>query len=1029
MRNKDAVETSLQLAAHLCNRGVPLNFAAINFPNDSKSGRLLTDMPPYPWQHSTRYWHESRVTRNHRKRQWPRHDLLGTLVEDMSDFQAEWKNILRLSDLPWLEHHRVQSQFVFPLAGYLSMALEAVRQRAISRNIEFDDYAFRDFSVNRPLLLLSTGEVEVRITLRPCEEGKKISSEFWEEFQVLSWNSDGGWFEQCRGLIGVQKSNHDNPIDGYLQLQHKQHSTRHKILTISEACSSEIDISGMYRTLADLGFAYSEIFMGLTNCRASSTHSVAEVPVPETVALMPEAFESEYTIHPVTLDIIMQTLWPILGAAGGGLEKLYVPSFIKSMTISKDIAMTTGHSFLVYASGMPADGTMNPQKYSLFAMQTQDSTLPCISFDGYVMTPVQDKKPRPESTFSEDLCFKLIWEPASKADNAISREADPLLPFMPNGDNSNGVPHTSSAFDSSSPVIINRSTLNGVPQNSSSSDPSSPVVPNGIVSGGFPYNSFTSDVMIITHDGQNHLPDLSIPTLITALERSTGKTPVVSALEDADTEGKIIVFLVELANPYLSTIDARVFECLRSMTANSSGIVWPVRGAYRDSASPDSNMVAGFARTVRSETALKFVTLDFAQEPTLPPEDVAEMIATVFNRVFITDSSQVLEMEYSERSGSLCVPRLIPDKPLNDFVRHNRGRVDAKPYPQLFLHRGRKLKMIIARPGSLDSMHFVDDDSPNNVLAVDDIEIEVKAIGLNFKDVVIAMGQLPGGCLGQECSGIVTAVGSQATNISVGDRVTAVSPGCIANVARCRGSNAIRIPEDMTFEVAATLPIIYSTAYYSLVDVGRLSRGEKVLIHAAAGGVGQAAIGLAQMIGAEIFATVGSLSKKEFLMERFGLPEANIFYSRNVSFRTSILRMTNNEGVDVILNSLAGSALHATWDCLSAFGRFIEIGKKDITDNTRIGMAPFARNVTFASVDLAVIAAERPQLMQRLLNDVVQMYLRNELHLVSPLITFPVSEVESAIRTLQGGKSLGKIVIVPGCQDLVQVSRSQSLSI
>ena len=298
----------------------------------------------------------------------------------------------------------------------------------------------------------------------------------------------------------------------------------------------------------------------------------------------------------------------------------------------------------------------------------------------------------------------------------------------------------------------------------------------------------------------------------------------------------------------------------------------------------------------------------------------------------------------------------------------------------------------------------------------------MKAISLNFKDVVIAMGQLAGGRLGQECSGIVTAVGCPTMDFKVGDRVCAISPGCVANTIRCSSTNAVCVPDDMSFEVAATLPIAYCTAYYSLLNLGRLTKNETILIHAGAGGVGQAAVGLALSVRADVFATVGSASKKTFLMEKFGLQEDHIFYSRDTSFKAGIMRMTNNRGVDVVLNSLAGDALHATLECLTTFGRFIEIGKRDIIENTRLMMAPFARNIVFASVDLAVVAGERPQLMQALLNNVLDLYGSGHLQLVSPIITFSITEVESALRTLQGGKSTGKIVIVPGVDDHVKVS-------
>lgn len=151
---------------------------------------------------------------------------------------------------------------------------------------------------------------------------------------------------------------------------------------------------------------------------------------------------------------------------------------------------------------------------------------------------------------------------------------------------------------------------------------------------------------------------------------------------------------------------------------------------------------------------------------------------------------------------------------------------------------------------------------------------------------------------------------------------------------------------------AARVLVVYCTAYYSLMDPGRLSKGESILIHAAAGGVGQAAVQLALMIGAEIFVTVGSVEEKESIMKEYGLPADHTFYSRNASFAAAIRRATNNRGIDVVLNCLAGDLMRKKWDCLGHFGRFVKIGKQDITENARLEMAQFEHNAAFASLDL-----------------------------------------------------------------------------
>jgi NADPH:quinone reductase-like Zn-dependent oxidoreductase len=226
------------------------------------------------------------------------------------------------------------------------------------------------------------------------------------------------------------------------------------------------------------------------------------------------------------------------------------------------------------------------------------------------------------------------------------------------------------------------------------------------------------------------------------------------------------------------------------------------------------------------------------------------------------------------------------------------------------------------------------------------------------------------------------------------------------------------------------MPIVYSTAYYSLDDVARVKKGETCLIHYAAGGVGQAAIQLANIIGAEIFATVGTEDKKRFVIEKFGVPEDHIFCSRDCSFQQGTMRMTKGRGVDVILNSVSGEGLRHTWDCIAPFGRHIEIGKWDIQTHARLPMNQFSRNVSFCSVDLAFTGRVKVELLGEILENVMKLANAKMITAVQPLHVFPYGRIEEAFRFMQSGKQIGKIALVPHKDDLVMVSiflRSQSI--
>lgn len=212
-----------------------------------------------------------------------------------------------------------------------------------------------------------------------------------------------------------------------------------------------------------------------------------------------------------------------------------------------------------------------------------------------------------------------------------------------------------------------------------------------------------------------------------------------------------------------------------------------------------------------------------------------------------------------------------------------------------------------------------------------------------------------------ECSGMVSRVGREHQHkFSEGDSVYTWLVPAHAGRVRAKGFLTKHIPAALSFKKATTLPILYETAYYPLVTIAALRPGETVLIHAGAGGVGQAAITLSMHIGAIPLVTVGSEEKKQLLMERYGISSSYIFSSRTTELAAGIKELTKGMGVNVVLNSLAGPFFQASLDVLARFGRFVEIGKSDALARSRMEMAIFKRCVSISSVDLTKIAFYKP---------------------------------------------------------------------
>jgi acyl transferase domain-containing protein len=288
-----------------------------------------------------------------------------------------------------------------------------------------------------------------------------------------------------------------------------------------------------------------------------------------------------------------------------------------------------------------------------------------------------------------------------------------------------------------------------------------------------------------------------------------------------------------------------------------------------------------------------------------------------------------------------------------------------------------------------------------------EVEIRIHATGLNFRDVLNVLGLYPGnaGLLGGECAGEVIRVGMGVQDVREGDRVVAWAGGCFASHVIARRELVHLLPAGFTDEEAAALPIAYITAGYTLEDVARLKRSDRVLIHAAAGGVGFAAVQLALRAGAEIFATAGSDLKRARLRS---LGVHHVLDSRDDTFDREILRLTNGSGVDVVLNSLSGSFIDASFRATAKGGRFIEIGKRGVWSSEQV--ASLGRDIDYHLVDLGAVAEQAPETVAKLFSRLMAAVSSGILPAL-PVTIFTLDEASDAFRHMMQARQIGKIVV------------------
>ncbi|MFQ2879631.1 sulfolipid-1 biosynthesis phthioceranic/hydroxyphthioceranic acid synthase [Mycobacterium sp. MS3] len=371
--------------------------------------------------------------------------------------------------------------------------------------------------------------------------------------------------------------------------------------------------------------------------------------------------------------------------------------------------------------------------------------------------------------------------------------------------------------------------------------------------------------------------------------------------------------------------------------------------------------------------------------------------------------------------GEQVAAQLLSGSPEDETAWRGAEWYTARLCPTPLVHNDRRTTVIdhesdgmrlqVRTPGDLQSMELVACDrvppGPGQ------IEVAVAMSTINFADVLIAFGKFPvvddrEPQPGMDFVGVVTAVGEGVAGHRVGDRVAGFSEGgCWRTYLTCNANLAITLPAGLSDEQAIASATANATAWYGLHDLAGIKAGDKVLIHSATGGVGQAALAIARHAGAEIFATAGNDAKRQMLRD---MGVEHVYDSRSVEFAEQIRRDTDGYGVDIVLNSLTGAAQRAGLELLAFGGRFVEIGKADVYGNTRLGLYPFRRGLTFYYLDLALMSVLQPERVRELLETVFT--LTADGVLAAPQTThYPLADAANAVRAMSNAEHTGKLLL------------------
>lgn len=1053
VRYKSGVETALNLMGQLFLHGHDIAFAQVNYietqnqTTSSVQGKILTNLPPYPWTYDGPIlWNEGRQSRELRNRNYGHHDLLGLQTLGSSGITTTWRNHLRVKDIPWVESHKLGEDIVFPAAGYIAMAIEAVCQATHTSKADKPFISLRHVNIIKALpLSVDSDDVgcEIFTTMYAAKiSGTTVSSK-WYDFEISTYD-DGKTTVHATGGIGLGPN--AAPMSAKLT---------------PKIDLQELAIRNWYDKFTTIGLNFGKDFQSMRRVKTDSKQKV--MCARSTVDYLTGGGEgyttqSDYIMHPITIDSLLQTA--LVASSTGTIGKLacIVPTCIEHAQFTPPVSGEESEWIVDAVSRPTGLGSLNiaaelHDGHGNFCAQMENVS--AVAFQGVQEdeSAIDERHPMMKVIWKPDIT-KLTTETASGfADHlaeattkdgelvpvnlqklaemvAIYAHKNPRINILELG-NGSGVfarhvldlLRAESAFprmasysrgylkEGGELFVQNIDSINKVDDNMDRAKANPKGTTYDLVvlpcpqagSAAITTQHEAVGMLLTGHGGVVGLlpvslprnPDLQLEIIdigindesekivvgkipsrsrsrsghhVVVVERGDNPTfndALVSRLAkqfDAKvdrislsilttvvfTSKTTVICTVELYNPLLTTLSETEMNSMKIITDNAAFILWIHGGGNINASRPDLAMVTGFSRSlVLEQPSLRFFTYDIEN----PEQDTAASVTNVLGSLDDLHDDDCKDLEIVEKNSIPHTQRFVPEEGLNSTFRQKLGNRDATK----IFGEAKPARVTIQSLGQFDTLAFAPELDVRSELSPDFVEVDVKSVGLNAKDVYVYSGKVDtrGATTSLECAGVVTRVGKEVESLKAGDRVVCMAPGHFSTLESFPEWACAKLKDTEEFDTISTLPLVFATALYGLCDRANIRAGESVLIHSGAGGVGIAAIQVAHLKGAIVYSTVSTEEKKDYLVNTLGVKREHIFNSRDSCFLPAIMIATNGKGVDVVLNSLIGDLLHDSWRCCARFGRFVEIGKRDVTDAGRLDMQVFKRNVSFTAFDVS----------------------------------------------------------------------------
>lgn len=876
------------------------------------------------------------------------HPILGGRIQTPIDHLMIFEHQILLDALPFLRDHRLENEVIFPAAGYADLALKAAQEFFGNKDVVLEELV-----IQQAMFLEEKVGLRLQVTLER-EIGSQSAFKIFSQSKSAATN--GQWTLHAQGRVTLNDSGLASP-----------RLVKDALNEIQARCSGEVEISQFYQGLKFQGLNYGPFFQGVQKLWKGEGEALGEIYISKELAR-----KDQFCFHPALLDAALQVLAGVHADEAALKEKkqIYLPVEFRKVRFQSNIP----EKFWSHAGFTEREGSKNAYGHIRF-LDGEGRLVGTI--EEVVFKPLPGLQGKSDAGKEENWHYRIHWEekPLSSVPAEESSAKGTWLLFDDGGDLGAGLADALETRGGTVLRIIPGQSFSNPTEFQFILRPEAPEDFEKLLEAAFGQTAPACRGII-------HL---------WSLRSENSETDLLKNFDQAqDLSCHSVLHLVQALgkNPKL---------CLTQLTLVTRGGQRPERhgGSLNLQAAP----LWGLGKVIALENPemhclrVDLPLLEGAQEP-----------EEILQEVLHGDGEDQVVL----REGRRWVSRLAADSSESASLEKSEK---GKTHRKLQAPATGTYRVGIHKAGTLDSVVLVPCER-KTALADHEVELEVRAAGLNFSDVLKALGLYPGlgdgpVPLGIECSGKVVRVGVKVKKYQKGDEVITVAPFCFGKYVVSLEDDLMPKPPQISFEEAATIPVAFLTAYYALVHLGRIQKGERILIHAGAGGVGLAAIQIAKLFQCEIFATAGSPEKRKFLQD---LQVHHVMDSRSLKFAEEIRKVTEGRGVDIVLNSLSGDFIPASLSVLGSYGRFLEIGKIDIYTNSKIGLLPFQDNLSYFAIDLDRLFRQRPEQARTLFAELIELFMKGKLEPL-PHTDFPLSDLTQAFRYMAQRKNTGKVIV------------------